>query len=288
MKHTYPILLLCLLFSAVLMLSLTTVLAGPPAKAEVCTNGRDDDKDGATDCEDSDCAADPACSGGGTFSAYYSTFNSLQDDKIFSDGLTCADYDYCDGVDKVMIGSDEIGFRFDTYTAKGKKEVRFVDMDLSGFGLSSLPVGLAAVDMRIQRNPGGLDLHGLCYGSGCISDCYMGAEGGFADPAEACLAGETSSLGKVGYSVTFVDNDGVQKSVVYGVRREGVTFCTTENQSGAYSKPLLVERTGKCTWNFTGETGCLCIGCGGGDAVIEVGGTFVPFHYTITEMDCTP
>ena len=36
--------------------------AGPPA--EVCDDGQDNDSDGLTDCEDSDCVGDPACSGG--------------------------------------------------------------------------------------------------------------------------------------------------------------------------------------------------------------------------------
>lgn len=33
----------------------------PPPPAEICDNGIDDDGDGATDCDDSDCTADPVC-----------------------------------------------------------------------------------------------------------------------------------------------------------------------------------------------------------------------------------
>ena len=38
---------------------------GGPTTEASCTDGLDDDGDGAVDCADSDCAADPACTGGG-------------------------------------------------------------------------------------------------------------------------------------------------------------------------------------------------------------------------------
>lgn len=44
----------------VLTVQVTNALAGK-IKVEKCSNGRDDDKDGLTDCDDPDCANDPAC-----------------------------------------------------------------------------------------------------------------------------------------------------------------------------------------------------------------------------------
>jgi V8-like Glu-specific endopeptidase len=42
-----------------------TVTGGPGPGPENCTNGVDDDGDGAVDCADPDCAGNPACGGGG-------------------------------------------------------------------------------------------------------------------------------------------------------------------------------------------------------------------------------
>ena len=44
---------------------LSISLGGGPAPVENCANGVDDDGDGLADCADPDCAADPACTGGG-------------------------------------------------------------------------------------------------------------------------------------------------------------------------------------------------------------------------------
>ncbi len=43
-----------------------SVTGGPGPSPENCTNGIDDDGDGAVDCADPDCASNPACGGGGT------------------------------------------------------------------------------------------------------------------------------------------------------------------------------------------------------------------------------
>jgi len=40
-------------------------VGGPGPGVEICTGGADEDGDGDVDCADSDCAADPACAGGG-------------------------------------------------------------------------------------------------------------------------------------------------------------------------------------------------------------------------------
>lgn len=48
-------------------LSMTMVACGDGGNNnndEICNNGADDDGDGARDCQDDDCAADPACQGG--------------------------------------------------------------------------------------------------------------------------------------------------------------------------------------------------------------------------------
>lgn len=43
-----------------------TLFAPPPKKVErKCSDGEDNDNDGATDCDDSDCASKDACTGGG-------------------------------------------------------------------------------------------------------------------------------------------------------------------------------------------------------------------------------
>jgi Zn-dependent metalloprotease len=71
-------------------LTLTVSAAGTsaPTTETSCTNGTDDDADGATDCADSDCAADPACNVPTTET---SCTNGTDDD---ADGATdCADGD---------------------------------------------------------------------------------------------------------------------------------------------------------------------------------------------------
>ena len=44
--------------------------AAAPVRAELCDNGRDDDRDMLADCDDSDCSASPACEMGGTTGRY--------------------------------------------------------------------------------------------------------------------------------------------------------------------------------------------------------------------------
>lgn len=50
--------------------------AGENTYANGCTNGTDDDGDGATDCADSDCAADAACTGGASVTITTTTIPS--------------------------------------------------------------------------------------------------------------------------------------------------------------------------------------------------------------------
>lgn len=79
-------------------LTLTVDAAGaggpPPPPAEVCDNGVDDDGDGATDCADSDCAADPACAVGGSCGDGTCDANESCDGRNGTD--SCASD--CDGV----------------------------------------------------------------------------------------------------------------------------------------------------------------------------------------------
>ena len=55
---------LTFVFAALLAAGVATLSAcgdDGTSGGETCTNGTDDDGDGATDCLDTDCAADPAC-----------------------------------------------------------------------------------------------------------------------------------------------------------------------------------------------------------------------------------
>jgi Dual-action HEIGH metallo-peptidase/Bacterial pre-peptidase C-terminal domain len=63
-------------YSAYSGVTLTVDGAGAPPPAEDCDNGVDDDGDGATDCADTGCAADPVCAPAGWTELSNSTFES--------------------------------------------------------------------------------------------------------------------------------------------------------------------------------------------------------------------
>jgi hypothetical protein len=270
----------CLVLSltVVAVLAVQAIEAGKPdpkkETGKLCSDGEDNDGDGLIDLNDPDCSPDA----GGEFADYCGFYEDRDYDIVWND----IDQEYCDGVDKVMIGSDDIGFRKDTFTAKGKKVVRFVDLDLTAFNLGT---GLTTVDMRFQRPPGGLSLHEMCYGS-CPEACFMGAEGGFDDPLEQCDDGVASAQGMVGFAITF-NVDGVQKSLEYGTRSGGTTLCRNL-PSELGSRPVIVNRLDKCTWTIEGEYACLCLGCGSGNKTILQGRTDAAFLLTIEENGCTP
>jgi len=264
--------------TVVAVLTMEAIEAGKrdPRKetGKLCSDGEDNDGDGLIDLKDPDCSPDA----GGEFADYCAFYEDRTEDIVWND----IDQEYCDGVDKVMIGSDDIGFRKDTFTAKGKKVVRFVDLDLTAFNLGA---GLTTVDMRFQRVPGGLSLHEMCYG--CTETCFMGAEGGFDNPVEQCDDGVASSQGKVGFAITF-NVDGIQKSLEYGTRSGGTTLCRDYWLGEPGSRPVVVDRLDKCTWTIEGEFACLCEGCGGGNKTILQGSTPAAFLLTIEENGCTP
>ena len=63
MKKTLSLLCVTTLAVGIGMVAATGALAGKPVTSEtgLCTDGIDNDKDGLTDCLDTDCATDPAC-----------------------------------------------------------------------------------------------------------------------------------------------------------------------------------------------------------------------------------
>jgi hypothetical protein len=83
-----------------------------PTSESNCSDGVDDDQDGQTDCADSDCSADPACtsssggcaagelldcSGNCSFSAYLGDGLICDDGVQFSSDFDCAQYNYDGG-----------------------------------------------------------------------------------------------------------------------------------------------------------------------------------------------
>ncbi|MEL6547454.1 MAG: S8 family serine peptidase, partial [Myxococcota bacterium] len=63
-----------------------SALAGPAV--EDCTDGSDNDGDGAVDCADSDCSGDPACSGGGT--CFFDSFENGVAGWTIPSGSNCS------------------------------------------------------------------------------------------------------------------------------------------------------------------------------------------------------
>jgi hypothetical protein len=289
---------ICLVFGLIVV----SAEAGKPDKVENCSNGRDDDKDGLVDCDDPDCDSDPACSGGTTdpqclqsYMVELADFTAVTDDSPPQ-----SDPYYFDGVDKVMAGSKETTFRFDTQVTKPNKNTnaRTVQLDLDGFNLGQCPPGedpcepswfegvapFITIDMRFQIPPGGLNLCALCvydggdtckYGPPLGDGCFMGAEGD-----AGC---ETSSQGKVGLHITFPVEDATydQMQLHYGMRQSGEYPCGSD--------PVLVTRISETEWTIQGTTACLKDGGVQGDYVeIDDHGDPIvrdaPFFMTITRI----
>ncbi len=143
--------------------------SAPTAPSEDCTNGVDDDGDGAADCADPDCASDVACACG---------------NGVIDNG------EACDGADLGGLGCGDLGFDGGTLACTGA----------CGYDTSACTTIEVCNDGVDNDGDGAVD----CHDSDCATDASCPACGnGVIDPSEDCDGAEIG-----GVSCTDIGYDG--------------------------------------------------------------------------------
>jgi hypothetical protein len=163
-----------------------TLSTGSTSTAEICNNGIDDDKDGATDCADLDCASSTYCNlcipdinlgaivvGGGSKSATVDTTKGQNRYHPIQAGLST-------GNDIVVQFSvkETVGITLETWQYSGDHV----------YGIFYMPPAGASCDYH-EASENGVDLHGAY---------YSGMNWHFFEPGEYLLIYKAKSAGKEG------------------------------------------------------------------------------------------
>jgi len=235
-KNVWFLAALCLVFG----LAFVTAAAGP---AEKCANGKDDDRDGLTDCADPDCSVDPACVGPPPpppdncqllFSGDFTDGTAVTSDE--ESCIADPDYQYCDSDQKVFMGFSISGgdgdpraiFAFDSNTGPVKTRkgevVRQAWIDLSGFDDEG-DTDCWKRDPDDPDDPEDLDPFGGCAKSGelpIVLGFYSGRGGlnlcdlcvpGSAGCTDTCYMGHELDVDQIGGALCGTDESSSKGAV---------------------------------------------------------------------------
>lgn len=212
-------------FCVVFGLAVVAAEAGK-VKVEICDNGRDDDRDGFIDCDDSNCEGYPACGDcevseepeGTCIDGLDNDCDGLVDEAdpdcggvgdplcqlrfraelersgfaLMDDSPRQVDPLYYDSVDKVFCGSQEGGFRFDTqYTKPNRKtNARMARLDLSMFtnwGYCPPETGTPCEPSWFEAEEPYITIDMRFHGPGGLNLCALCVEGGETCPNDCSM-----------------------------------------------------------------------------------------------------
>jgi len=156
---------------------------GCPKPPEECSNGSDDDEDGAIDCADSDCTTDPSCTGG-----VEDCSNSIDDDGD----------SYVDCADSSCVADPACAGMVETDCANGIDDDGDGDTDCADSSCLTDPACAGMVETNCGN---GMDDDGDgdtdCADTDCSTDpaCTAGpvCGNGTTEPPETCDDGNTTS-----------------------------------------------------------------------------------------------